>query len=114
MSSKETGSKAEEAARIYLEMRGYKILEQNWRRPRVEVDIIAQKDAVVHFVEVKYRYDDGQGGGLEAITPAKLQQMRRGAEMWVLETKWQNEYVISGIEVAGLQFSIMNFVENIL
>ena len=114
MSSKDTGSRAEEAARLYLEMRGFKVLEQNWRRPRVEVDIIAQKDNVVHFVEVKYRYDDGQGGGLEAITPTKLQQMRRGAEMWVTETKWQKEYVISGIEVAGPQFAILNFVENIL
>ncbi len=114
MSSKDTGMKAEGAAKVYLEMRGYKILEQNWRRPRVEIDIIAEKDKVIYFVEVKYRYDDQQGGGLEAITPAKLISMRRGADIWVTESKWQGEYVISGVEIAGSSFAVMNFVENIL
>lgn len=114
MSSKETGRKAEEAAASYLEMRGFKVLEQNWRRPRCEVDIIASKDGAVHFVEVKYRYDNQQGGGLEAITQTKLRSMRMGAEMWVSEAKWSGQYVLSGIEVAGSTYSIMSFVENIL
>lgn len=113
MSSKATGDRAEAAAKVYLEMRGFKVLEQNWRRPRVEVDIIAQKDDTVHFIEVKYRFDDAQGGGLEAITPAKLKQMSFGANLWVQESKWSGTYVLSGIEVAGSGFAIMNFVENI-
>jgi Holliday junction resolvase-like predicted endonuclease len=49
MNSTEIGRKAEAAARVYLEMRGFKIIEQNWRRPRAEIDIIAQKDGVVHY-----------------------------------------------------------------
>jgi putative endonuclease len=114
MNSTETGRKAETAARVYLEMRGFKILEQNWRRPRAEVDIIATKDGTLHFVEVKYRKDDQQGGGLDAITPTKLRQMRRGAELWVEESKWQGEYILSAIDIAGQQFSVMGFVENVL
>ena len=112
MSSTSTGRKAEAAARVYLEMRGFRILEQNWRRPRAEVDIIAIKDEVIHFVEVKYRIDDGQGGGLESITTAKLRKMRLGADLWVHESKWPGKYVLSAIELEGPQFSVLNFVEN--
>lgn len=113
MSSTDTGRQAEKAAGVYLEMRGYKIIERNWRRPRCEIDIIAEKDGVIHFVEVKYRATDAQGGGLEAITPTKLKQMQRAAWTWVEETKWRGEYVLSAIEVTGREFAVLSFVENV-
>ena len=114
MSSTETGRRAEAAAKVYLEMRGFKIMELNWRRPRAEVDIIAQKDGIMHFIEVKYRRDDNQGGGFDAITSTKLRQMRRGAELWVEESKWNGEFVLSAIDIQGRDFAIMGFVENVL
>lgn len=113
MTSTEIGRKAELAAAGYLEMRGFVILEMNWRRPRAEVDIIAKKDNIIHFVEVKYRIDDAQGGGFEAITPAKVNKMKRGADIWVAESKWQGEYVLSAVELGGREFAVMAFVENI-
>jgi putative endonuclease len=113
MSTTETGKKAEIAASVYLEMRGFKIIERNWRRPRCEIDIIAEKDGLVHFVEVKYRMTDDQGGGLEAITVSKLKQMRRAAWTWVDESKWHGEYILSAVEIAGPQFTVMGFVENV-
>ncbi len=113
MSPTEIGRRAEAAARVYLEMREFTIIEQNWRRPRCEIDIVARKDGVVHFVEVKYRFDDAQGGGLEAITPTKLKQMQRAAWTWVAETKWPGEYVLSAVEIAGSGFTIMGFIENV-
>jgi len=113
MNSTQTGRKAEGAARAYLEMRGFKIVEQNWRRPRCEIDIIASKDGVIHFVEVKYRFDNQQGGGLEAITATKLKQMQHAAWTWVDEYKWRGEYVLSAIEIAGPKFTILSFVENV-
>lgn len=112
MSSAEAGSKAEAAARVYLEMRGFTVLEQNWRRPRAEIDIIARKDDVLHFVEVKYRRNDAQGGGLEAITPTKLKHMQRAAWLYVDETKWRGEYMLSVVELGGTEFAVMSFVEN--
>jgi putative endonuclease len=113
MNSTEIGRKAEAAARVYLEMRGFKIIEQNWRRPRAEIDIIAQKDGVVHFIEVKYRAKDDQGSGLDAITPTKLKQMQRAAWFWADEYKWHGEYVLSAIELSGPQFTVMSFIENV-
>lgn len=112
MSTTHTGRRAERAAAVYLEMRGYKILEQNWRRPRCEIDIIASKDGVIHFVEVKYRADDEQGSGLDAITPTKLRQMQRAAWTWVDETKWRGEYVLSAVEVGGPDFAVLSFIDN--
>lgn len=113
MTSTETGRKAEQAARVYLEMRGFKILEQNWRLPRYEIDIISSKGGVIHFVEVKYRYKDDQGSGFDAITETKLKQMKRAAWAWVDENKWQGEYVLSAVEIAGNKFSVIGFVENV-
>lgn len=107
------GRKAEAAAKVYLEMRGFQIIEQNWRRSSGEVDIIARKNGVVHFVEVKYRANDDQGSGLDAITPAKLRQMRRAAWAWVDELKYGGEYVLSAIEISGPDFAVLNFVEDV-
>ena len=113
MNTTNIGRRAEGAAKVYLEMRGYRIVEQNWRRPRCEIDIVAEKDGVMHFVEVKYRFDDGQGGGLEAITPTKLKQMQRAAWTWVDEYKWRGEYVLSAVELAGQEFAVLSFIEDI-
>lgn len=113
MSTTETGRKAEKAAGNYLEMRGFKILEMNWRRPYSEVDIIAQKSGVTYFVEVKYRKNDNQGSGFDYINTAKLQRMRRGAESWVTETKYTGEYQLAAVEVAGPDFVIEHFIENV-
>jgi putative endonuclease len=113
MTTTNTGRKAEAAARVYLEMRGFKIIEQNWRRPRCEIDIIALKDGIMHFVEVKYRLKDEQGSGLDAITATKLKQMQRAAWTWVDEYKWRGEYVLSAIELGGADFMVMSFIENV-
>ncbi|MDB5169228.1 MAG: putative Ribonuclease [Candidatus Saccharibacteria bacterium] len=113
MNTTQAGRKAERAAALYLEMRGFKVLEQNFRRARCEVDIIATKDGVAHLVEVKYRASNDQGGGLDAITATKLRQMRFAAEIWVQESKWPSEYVLSAIEVEGPTFAILNFMEDV-
>ncbi len=113
MSSTETGRKAEKAAATYLEMRKYKIIERNWRRPRCEIDIIAEKDGVIYFVEVKYRRNDDQGGGLEAITPAKLRRMRYAATSWLVEAKWRGPSQLAAVEVADPNFTILSFIDNV-
>ena len=113
MNTADIGHKAEAAATVYLGMRGYKILEQNWRRPRYEIDIVAEKDTRVYFVEVKYRFDDEQGGGLDAITKSKLQHMERAAKAWVQENKWRGEFCLAAIEIAGPTFAVLSFIDNV-
>lgn len=114
MNSTRTGHKAEEAAKIYLEMRGYKIVEQNYRRSRCEIDIVAQKGDAMYFVEVKYRRHDSQGSGLEYVTQTKLKQMQFAADTWVDEYKWHGSCQLSAIEIAGADFVVLSFIENVL
>lgn len=52
---KELGKKGEDIALVYLQGNGYKIIECNFRTRLGEVDIIAEKDDVIYFVEVKTR-----------------------------------------------------------
>ena len=55
MTNQEIGKIGEDAAVNLLIEKGYKILERNYRAGHLEVDIIALKDDVVAFVEVKTR-----------------------------------------------------------
>lgn len=61
------GKRGEGAAAKYLKSRGYEIKETNYRCPFGEVDIIAQHDDVIAFVEVKTRSDTSFGMPNEAV-----------------------------------------------
>ena len=57
-SKQRTGSLGEDLAVEFLEKKGYKILERNWRSGRYEIDIIAEKRDCVSFIEVKTTSSD--------------------------------------------------------
>lgn len=111
-----TGHEAEKRAADYLEQEGYKIIELNWRTPVCEIDIVAERDKVVYFVEVKYRTTNHQGAGLEYITPKKLQQMQFAARCWIEDHRKQKlkAYELAAVEVSGADYKITNFLPNIL
>jgi ribonuclease HII len=77
-----SGFKAEREAADFLKIEGFQILQQNWRTKWCEIDIVAEKNGIIHFVEVKYRRSDYAGDGIAAITPRKLKQMKFSAELW--------------------------------
>ncbi len=114
MSTLKSGHRAEEAAREYLAERDFVILAQNYRRPHCEIDIVAQRDDRIYFIEVKYRAADTWGGGLEYVTASKVRRMQRGAETWVKEFGWHGPYQLSAIEVSGRQFDITAFIQDVL
>ncbi|MCC6372610.1 MAG: YraN family protein [Bacteroidia bacterium] len=59
--SQNFGKKGEEEARIHLIKLGYSIRETNWRYKKLEVDIIAEKQNTIVFVEVKTRSSSAFG-----------------------------------------------------
>ena len=95
------GNQAEDTAAIYLQEKGYEIVDRNWRTRVCEIDIIAKKHHTIYFVEVKFRSSDKQGGGLDYITPKKLQQMQFAAENWVQEKSYSGDYQLSAIAVSN-------------
>lgn len=113
MTNVSTGRQAEAAAAEYLRQHGYEVIEQNWRTRYCEIDIIARRNKVVHFIEVKYRKSVAQGSGLDYITPKKLNQMRFAAEMWVQDRQWGGEYRLGAIEVSGWAFTVTEFVDDL-
>ena len=69
--NKRLGARGEGKARRYLKKSGYKILESNYKNPFGEVDIIAQKEDVIAFIEVKTRLSDKFGQPSEAVTESR-------------------------------------------
>ncbi|MCO6476913.1 MAG: YraN family protein [Phaeodactylibacter sp.] len=81
----EVGKAGEALARRYLEEKGYRILEANWRYRRAEVDLIAMDGPVLVFVEVKTRGSDAFGRPEEFVTPQK-EQLITDAAMEYMES----------------------------
>ena len=66
-----SGRLGEQLTAEYLEEKGYEIVERNFKCRFGEIDIIAQNDRYLAFVEVKTRSADGLSHPFEAITPSK-------------------------------------------
>jgi putative endonuclease len=77
------GLRAESLAAEYLQKLGYTILARNWRRPEGELDIVAGRDGLCVFVEVRSRTGDERGHPLETINARKRGRVRRAAAMYI-------------------------------
>jgi Holliday junction resolvase-like predicted endonuclease len=100
VSTIDVGNRAETEVAEDLARRGFCIVDRNWRTRWCEVDIIAKKDGVVWFVEVKYRSTTKFGDGLDYIGPKKLRHMQRAAELWVTIQDFGGEYTLGAIAVS--------------
>ena len=87
MDRKVSGFFAEDYAAKLLTLKGYKILKRNFWTPFAEVDIIATKDRVLVFVEVKARWSSKFGKPEEAVNFRKLERIRRAGELFALQNK---------------------------
>ena len=93
-SSKELGKAGEIIARNYLQKKGYQILAENYTPKwasfdKVEADIVAKKDDVVVFVEVKTISVNGNSNFLpeDKINFLKQKKIKKVAESFLLEKK---------------------------
>ena len=77
---REEGRRAEDAVVDYLQKKGYRILERNFRYDRGEIDIIAEDSEVLVFVEVKARRTKSFGDPEDAVTASKCLQIQKVAE----------------------------------
>jgi len=80
------GARGEALAAEYLEARGYRIVDRNWRGGRQgELDLVARDGEEIVAVEVKTRSGTASGHPFEAITPAKARRLRGLLLSWVRE-----------------------------
>jgi len=87
----ELGKEGEKIAADYLSNQGYDILVFNYRYKRAEVDLIAQKDEIIIFVEVKMRSSTGFGYPEEAVSDKKAELIMEAAEHYMYETNWKGK-----------------------
>ncbi len=82
--NKITGKYGEELAVDYLKKKGFEILHTNWHASKLgEIDIIAKHNDTLIFVEVKTRSTLNFGHPFEAINPAKVEQIRNIASIYL-------------------------------
>lgn len=81
----ELGKEGENAACAYLEKEGYVIVERNWRYHRFEIDIIAENDEFIVFVEVKTRATDDWGNPEDFISKGQIKRIVAAADFYLQE-----------------------------
>lgn len=77
------GADGENMAIGWLTKKGYKILHHNWRHSYYEIDIIALKNTMLHFVEVKSRNASPFGYPEDSVTKKKFKNLQRAADQYL-------------------------------
>ncbi len=131
MNTKELGSLGEKVAINYLKKRGYKILDKNYSPKfvsgpqRGEIDIIAKKDDIVSFIEVKtlrqgLRLSSAECPQGKPFSPEdkvdywKQRKILKMAESWLMEKKialdlpWQVDVVSIRIDSGSKKAKIQH------
>lgn len=93
------GILGEELACNFLVKKGYFILERNWRYKKAEIDIIAMKDDVLIFIEVKTRKNANFGNPEEFVSEKKQKFMLEAAPIYMekINHEWEIRFDIIGI-----------------
>ena len=81
----DAGKQGEQLAERYLLDQNYTILHRNWRYSRYEIDIIALKNEVLHFVEVKLRSSKNYGMPEEHVSKKKFKFLTQAADEFLFQ-----------------------------
>ena len=85
-----TGNAGESLAAEYFIKNGYEILHKNWRHKHWEVDIIASRNSMLHFIEVKTRTSLKFGYPEENIDTKKIRFLINASEEYLYQNpQWQ-------------------------
>jgi len=79
----ELGRKGESLAKTHLENAGYEILDENWTHGKAEVDLIAYKDKVIIFAEVKTRTGNAFGEPEDFVHARKQKLLVSAADEYI-------------------------------
>jgi putative endonuclease len=85
----ERGRAAESGAERFLEQRGLRVVDRNFRRRFGEIDLVARQGDVLVFVEVRKRSHRGFADGAESIDQRKRQRLVRTAEAYLQQRHWR-------------------------
>jgi putative endonuclease len=111
----ELGKFGEELGKDFLTEKNFTILFRNWKYARYEVDIIASKKNVLHFVEIKTRRGNRFGYPEESVDRKKLQCLMNAAEEFQLRfPQWKLvQYDILSISINRFNQPEFFFIEDV-
>lgn len=126
--TRKTGDLGEKIAQKYLKEHGFTILETNYLKKWGELDIVAKKEEVIHFIEVKtLQYKSkmllkkAQKGMWwrpeDQVHARKLHQIEKALETWLSENKWKGEYQVDVIAikmVKDLKFATVTYIDHVI
>lgn len=86
----EFGAWAEYNVAQYLESKNYEVIDRNYRKKWGEIDIVAQKEGILVFVEVKANKKEIAGFEPEnRVSPEKLRRMHRAIQTYLAAKKYK-------------------------
>lgn len=87
MNNYKLGKAGEEFAMEYLKQNGMRIIDKNFRSRFAEIDLVAEKNKTIYFVEVKKRKNATFGFGYEAVNFKKIHKIFNLSEVWISKNK---------------------------
>ncbi len=77
------GADGEALAADWLEKNGYQVKHRNWRHSYYEIDIVATRNKMLHFIEVKCRHHSSMGYPEDSVTKRKFRNLKRAANRYL-------------------------------
>jgi putative endonuclease len=103
------GSAGEDEALAYLQERGLRLVERNFRCKTGEIDLImADGDSLV-FIEVRRRANSAFGGAAASVTSAKQQKLLRAAQFYLLRFR---AVPACRFDVIAIEGGALNWIKN--
>ncbi|SFV49933.1 putative protein [hydrothermal vent metagenome] len=107
--SRSKGDEAEAKAILFLQKKGFIIVESNYYSRFGEIDIIATKDGVLHFIEVKSARE--YEGAIYNITPKKVERIVKTSQVYLKKNALDMEFCYDAVIVTP---NAIELIENIL
>ncbi|WP_243017904.1 MULTISPECIES: YraN family protein [Candidatus Cardinium] len=104
------GQYAEEVAADYLVKKGFKVLAQNFRYKRFEIDLIVQKETLIVFVEVKARKNTLFGNPESFVNQKKIRSLRLAAAHYLRIQNSQQPIRFDIVAVLGSQHQVVEIM----
>lgn len=98
----EVGKAGEKLAEEYLAENGYAILHRNWRYLHLEIDLIAVKENLLHFIEVKYRSSNFGGYPEQAVNRKKIRDLLRAAEQYLFLNPQHQDFRLDIVSITEM------------
>ncbi|SHJ05325.1 YraN family protein [Lutispora thermophila] len=115
MDNRILGEKGEKAAAEYLENKGYRIIERNYKCKLGEIDIIAADNDTIAFIEVKTRSSDNFGQPGEAVNYYKQRKIVQTALSYICDKNlfdWMSRFDVVEVITDNERIIDINLIKN--